>query len=138
MNSIVNEDDFKDYMQDIERNYFGARYSYQEILDNEMAPFKFKTIITKYLKDEVDLDTKLESHFYYITTDSFDYQIFKQLKTRIRVVEYKGSEDSSRGFKEKIYTIEQLARISPEDKEKQGMIIREIFISKLALFAFSV
>lgn len=138
MNSIVNEDDFKYYMQDIERNYFGARYSYQEILDNEMAPFKFKTIITKYLKDEVDLDTKLESHFYYITTDSFDYQIFKQLKTRIRVVEYKGSEDSSRGFKEKIYTIEQLARISPEDKEKQGMIIREIFISKLALFAFSV
>ena len=138
MNSIVNEDDFKYYMQDIERNYFGARYSYQEILDNEMAPFKFKTIITKYLKDEVDLDTKLESHFYYISTDSFDYQIFKQLKTRIRVVEYKGSEDSSRGFKEKIYTIEQLARISPEDKEKQGMIIREIFISKLALFAFSV
>ncbi len=138
MNSIVNEDDFKYYMQDIERNYFGARYSYREILDNEMAPFKFKTIITKYLKDEVDLDTKLESHFYYITTDSFDYQIFKQLKTRIRVVEYKGSEDSSRGFKEKIYTIEQLARISPEDKEKQGMIIREIFISKLALFAFSV
>ncbi|MBR4667868.1 MAG: hypothetical protein IKO76_03835 [Butyrivibrio sp.] len=138
MNSIVNEDDFKYYMQDIERNYFGARYSYQEILDNEMAPFKFKTIITKYLKDEVDLDTKLESHFYYLTTDSFDYQIFKQLKTRIRVVEYKGSEDSSRGFKEKIYTIEQLARISPEDKEKQGMIIREIFISKLALFAFSV
>ena len=69
MNSIVNEDDFKYYMQDIERNYFGARYSYQEILDNEMAPFKFKTIITKYLKDEVDLDTKLESHFYYITTD---------------------------------------------------------------------
>ena len=138
MNSIVNEDDFKYYMQDIERNYFGARYSYQEILDNEMAPFKFKTIITKYLKDEVDLDTKLESHFYYITTDSFDYQIFKQLKTRIRVVEYKGSEDSSRGFKEKIYTIEQLARISPEDKEKQGVIIREIFISKLALFAFSV
>ncbi len=138
MNSIVNEDDFKYYMQDIERNYFGARYSYREILDNEMAPFKFKTIITKYLKDEVDLDTKLESHFYYISTDSFDYQIFKQLKTRIRVVEYKGSEDSSRGFKEKIYTIEQLARISPEDKEKQGMIIREIFISKLALFAFSV
>ena len=138
MNNIVNENDFKYYMQDIERNYFGARYSYQEILDNEMAPFKFKTIITKYLKDEVDLDTKLESHFYYLTTDSFDYQIFKQLKTRIRVVEYKGSEDSSRGFKEKIYTIEQLARISPEDKEKQGMIIREIFISKLALFAFSV
>lgn len=138
MNNIVNEDDFKYYMQDIERNYFGARYSYNEILANEMAPFKFKTIITKYLKDEIDLDTRLESHFYYIQPETFDYQIFKQLKTRIRVLEYKRTDDQRKGFKEKIYTIEQLARISPEDKEKNGMIIREIFISKLALFAFSI
>ena len=138
MNNIVNEDDFKYYMQDIERNYFGARYSYNEILANEMAPFKFKTIITKYLKDDIDLDTRLESHFYYIQPETFDYQIFKQLKTRIRVLEYKRSDDQRKGFKEKIYTIEQLARISPEDKEKNGIIIREIFISKLALFAFSV
>ena len=138
MNNIVNDDDFKYYMQDIERNYFGARYSYNEILANEMAPFKFKAIITKYLKDEIDLDTRLESHFYYIQPETFDYQIFKQLKTRIRVLEYKRSDDQRKGFKEKIYTIEQLARISPEDKEKNGMIIREIFISKLALFAFSI
>ena len=138
MNNIVNEDDFKYYMQDIERNYFGARYSYNEILANEMAPFKFKTIITKYLKDEIDLDTRLESHFYYIQPETFDYQVYKQLKTRIRVLEYKRNDNSEKGFKEKIYTIEQLARISPQEKEKSGMIIREIFISKLALFAFSV
>ncbi len=138
MNNIVNEDDFKYYMQDIERNYFGARYSYNEILANEMTPFKFKTIISKYLTDKIDLDTLLESHFYYITPDSFEYQVYKQLKTRIRVVEYKNSQDEGKGFKEKIYTMEELARISPEDKEKRGMIIREIFISKLALFAFSV
>ena len=138
MNNIVNEDDFKYYMQDIERNYFGARYNYNEILANEMAPFKFKIIITKYLKDEIDLDTKLESHFYYIKPETFDYQIYKQLKTRIRVLEYKRSDDQGKGFKEKIYTIEQLARISPEEKEKSGMIIREVFISKLALFAFSI
>ena len=46
MNNIVNENDFKYYMQDIERHYFGARYSYNELLNNEMVPFKFKTIIT--------------------------------------------------------------------------------------------
>ena len=66
MNNIVNEDDFKYYMQDIERNYFGARFSYQELLDNEMVPFKFKTIISKYIKDEVELDTTLESHLFYL------------------------------------------------------------------------
>ncbi len=138
MNNIVNDDDFKYYMQDIERNYFGARYNYNELLNNEMVPFKFKTIITKYLKDEVDLDTKLESHFYYIEPESFDYKVYKQLKTRIRVLEYKKNDNISKGFKEKIYTIEELARIPAKEKEESGMIIREVFISKLALFAFSI
>ena len=53
MNNIVNEDDFKYYMQDIERYYFGARYNYNELLNNEMVPFKFKTVITKYIKEDV-------------------------------------------------------------------------------------
>ena len=138
MNNIVNEDDFKYYMQDIERNYFGARYNYNELLNNEMVPFKFKTIISKYLKDDVELDTALESHLYYMTTETYDYRIYKQLKTRVRVSQYKNSKDSSKGFKEKIYTIEQLAKIRPEEKEGMGFIIRELIISKLALFGFSV
>ena len=138
MNTIVNEDDFKYYMQDIERYYFGARYNYQELLDNEMVPFKFKTIITKYLKDDVDYDTTLESHLYYLTKEGFDYKIYKQLKGRIRVSQYKNPDKKEKGFKEKIYTCEQLSSIEPEEKERLGMIVRELIISKLALFAFSV
>lgn len=138
MNNIVSDDDFKYYMQDIERNYFGARYTYNELLNNEMVPFKFKTIITKYLKDDVELDTTLESHLYYMNDQNYDYRIYKQLKSRIRVSEYKNSKDSSKGFKEKIYKIEELVRISPKEKEEKGMIIRELILSKLALFAFSV
>ena len=138
MNNIVNENDFKYYMQDIERHYFGARYNYQELLNNEMVPFKFKTIITKYLKDEVDYDTTLESHLYHLTKDGFDYKIFKQLKGRVRVSQYKDPSRKEKGFKEKIYTIEQISKISPEEKESMGMIIRELIVSKLALFGFSV
>ncbi|MBQ3796203.1 MAG: hypothetical protein II842_07945 [Butyrivibrio sp.] len=138
MNNIVNEDDFKYFMQDIERNYFGARYSYNELLNNEMVPFKFKTIISKYLKDDIDLGATLESHLYYMTTDTYDYQIYKQLKARVRVSQYKNEKDSSKGFKEKIYKIEELVRIDSLEKEEKGIIIREMIISKLALFAFSV
>ena len=138
MNNIVNEDDFKYYMQDIERYYFGARYNYQELVDNEMVPFKFKTIITKYLKDDVDYDITLESHLYYLTKEGFDYKIYKQLKARIRVSQYKNPDKREKGFKEKIYTCEQLSSIYPEEKEKLGMIVRELIVSKLALFAFSV
>ncbi len=138
MNNIVNENDFKYYMQDIERYYFGARYNYSELLNNEMVPFKFKTVITKYIKDEVDYDTTLESHLYYMNREGFDYKIYKQLKSRVRASQYKNPESPEKGYKEKIYTIEELVRITPEEKEKSGMIIRELIVSKLALFAFSV
>ena len=42
MYSISNQNDFKYYMQDIERHYFGARLNYSELLNNENAPFKFR------------------------------------------------------------------------------------------------
>ena len=138
MNSIVNEDDFKYYMQDIERYYFGARYNYQEILDNELAPFKFKTIITKYLKDDVTYDTALESHLYYMTRENYDYRIYKQLRARIRTSQYKNPKQIEKGFKEKIYTIEELTAIDTDKKLELGIIVRELILSKLALFAFSV
>lgn len=138
MQNIVNEDDFKYYMQDIERYYFGARYSYNELLNNEMVPFKFKTIISKYIKDEVDLDTSLESHLYYIEKDSFDYKLYRQLRLRIRTSQYKDPLNHEKGFKEKVYTIEQLVKMNKNEKEEKGIIIRELIISKLALFGFSV
>ena len=138
MYSISNENDFKYYMQDIERHYFGCRSSYRFLLDNENVPFKFKSVITKYLKDHVDLDTSLESHLYYMERDCFDYEVYKQLKARVRVLTYKDHSKKEKGFKEKLLTIEQLVRISPQEKEEQGMIVRELVLSKLALFAFSI
>ncbi len=138
MNNIVNENDFKYYMQDIERHYFGGRYSYNELVKNEMVPFKYKAIITKYFKENVDLDTTLESHLYYMEKDSFEYEIYKQLKTRIRVSLYKDPSKIEKGFKEKMYTITEFVRIPKEEKERLGIIVRELVVSKLALFAFSV
>ena len=138
MYNISSDNDFKYYMQDIERYYFGCRASYRFLLDDENVPFKFKTVITKYLKDSVDYDTTLESHLYYMERDSFDYEVYKQLKARVRVVLYKDPSKREKGFKEKLLTLEQLVRIKPEEKEQQGMIVRELVLSKLALFAFSV
>ena len=138
MRNIVNEDDFKYYMQDIERHYFGGRYNYLELLDNEMVPFKFKSIITKYLKEQVGLETTLESHIYYLEKDTFDYEIYKQLRCRVRVSQYKDPNKRDKGFKEKLYAITEFVRIPKEEKEEMGIIVRELVISKLALFGFSV
>jgi hypothetical protein len=102
-----------------------------------MVPFKYKTIITKYLKDEVDYDTTLESHLYYMDPEGFDYRMYKQLRSRVRTSMYKDPAKKEKGFKEKVYTIEQLVRLDKEEKERLGIIVREVIISKLALFGFS-
>ena len=138
MNTIINEDDFKYYMQDTERYYFGARYNYNELISNEIVPFKFKTVITKYFKDDIDFSTTLESHIYHLTKETYDYKVYKQLRTRIRTSVYKNPDRKEKGFKEKVYKIEEIVKISPEEKERLGMLVREIIISKLGLWGFQV
>ena len=138
MNTIINEDDFKYYMQDIERYYFGARYNYNELITNEIVPFKFKTVITKYFKDDIDFSTTLESHIYHLTKDTYDYKVYKQLRTRIRTSVYKNPDRKEKGFKEKVYKIEEIVKINHEEKERLGMLVREIIISKLGLWGFQV
>ena len=136
---INHEEDFKYCMQDMERDYFGARYTYQELMQNELVPFKFKTIIERYLVRDIDRDTSLESHFYHMTRENPEYRVYRQLKARIRVTQLKSRKfRQEKEYTEKIYTLEQLTALSPEEKLEKEIAIREIILSKLALFAFAV
>ena len=135
---INHEEDFKYCMQDMERDYFGARYTYQELMQNELVPFKFKTIIERYLVRDIDRDTSLESHFYHMTKENPEYRVYRQLKARVRVTQIKNRKSSQTEYTEKVYTLEQLTALSQADKMEKGIAIREIILSKLALFAFSV
>ena len=135
---INHEEDFKYCMQDMERDYFGARYTYQELMQNELVPFKFKTIIERYLVRDIDRDTSLESHFYHMTKENPEYRVYRQLKARVRVTQIKNRKSSQTEYTEKVYTLEQLTALSQADKMEKGIAIREIILSKLALFAFAV
>lgn len=138
---VRSEDDFKYVMQDVEKLYFGARYSYDELMVNQDVPFKFKTIIEKYLTDNVDKESTLESIFYYLSEDDFTYRVFRQLRVRVRVSQYKKAYTDSnedKQYSEKVYSVSELSRLSPDEKKEKGIIIREIILSKLGLFAFSI
>ena len=135
---INHEEDFKYCMQDMERDYFGARYTYQELMQNELVPFKFKTIIERYLVRDIDRNTSLESHFYHMTKENPEYRVYRQLKARVRVTQIKNRKSSQTEYTEKVYTLEQLTALSQEKKLEKGIAIREIILSKLALFAFAV
>ena len=140
--NLTQDKDFKYVMQDMGAVYLGARYSYAELLEEEMIAFKLKTIISRYILKDVDASATLESHFYYMTPESFSYQTFRELKVKIKVSlpEEKRSLTGKvkHVYKDKIYTLKELAELNLARKKQLGLIIREISVSKLGLMSFTV
>ena len=137
---VHNEEDFKYIMQDFEKYYFGARYTYQEIIDSNLIPFKFKIMIERYIARNIDKDTTLESHFYYMTKESEGYKCLKLLRTRVRVSELAtcGLLQKKERYVERIIPVEKLVKMDIEEKKEKAIVIREILISKMSLMVFQV
>ena len=73
-------EDYKYVMLDTAFLYLGAKYNYGEIIENEDIPFKFRAIIEHYILPEMDAETTLESHFYFMEKKEFSYKTYQQLK----------------------------------------------------------
>lgn len=134
--------DFKYVLQDTGAIYLGARYSYAELLEEEMIAFKLKTIISRYILKEVEASSTLESHFYYMTADSFSYQTFRELKVKVKV-SLPEEKRSLLGkvrhcYKDRVYTLKELADLNLAQKKQMGIIVREIVVSKIGLLTFTV
>lgn len=136
-------EDYKYTMQDTNRIYVGSKYTFKELLDEEELLFKFRMIMERYVLPEADLGDTLETHLYYLGPESFLVRIYKQMKARVRVnmIEEKkglfGSKRGSPGGEKRYVTkqlgVEELAAIPPEEKERQGLVVQELSVSKLAL-----
>lgn len=135
-------DDFKYFMQDVGNLYLGAYYNYEEIIENEMVPFKLKSIIEHYIMKDTQADTTLESQFYYMGSDSFSYKTYMQLKAKVKVcmyVEKKPLFGKTRTvYQNKVIPLEEFAKMNLAQKKKYGVKIQEIILSKLAMMAFNV
>lgn len=135
-------EDYKYVMQDVGAVYIGAKYSYEEIMENEMVNFKFKTIIEHYISKDTDLTTTLESHLYYMEQEQFSYRTYKQLKAKVKVSileEKKGLFGRVHvGYRTKVLHLEELTAMNLAQKKKSGIVIQELILPKLALMGFSV
>lgn len=138
----LQDNDFKYVMQDTGSVYLGARFTFGELLQQEMVPFKIKAILNHYVFKEALPDTSLESQFYYMEPGTFLYDTFCQLKIKIKVnvLEEKKSlfGKTKVQYVERIYPLKQFAEINLAKKKASGVIIREIIISKLAMMTFNV
>ena len=133
-------EDYKYVMQDTYQLYLGAKYSFEELIDNEEVPFKFRLIVERYIYQDVDPQTTLESQLYYMTSKDLQYRIYRQIKMKVKVNVLE-EKKSLTGKCKKVYTtrilpIEELVKMTSAEKEEKGMVIQELMCSKLALMTF--
>ncbi|MBD5522540.1 MAG: hypothetical protein HDR03_15175 [Lachnospiraceae bacterium] len=135
-------EDFKYFMQDVNALYIGAYYNYGELMENEMVPFKLKSIIEHYIMKDTQADTTLESQFYYMTGEEFSYRTYMQLKAKVKVCMFVESKSlfgkEKVAYKNKILPLSEFVQMNLAQKKKYGIKVQEIILSKLAVMAFSV
>lgn len=130
--------DYKYIMQDVSNIYLGAKYTYEELTEDEEIPFKIKSLVNRYIMPELkDGDVSLESHFYYMEEKGFAYQTFLHLKTKVKISILEQKKRVG-GKGEPVYAsrtlkLQDFVKIPPEEKEEKGILIQEISFSKLAL-----
>ena len=130
-------EDFKYSMQDTNRVYVGCKYTFEELLDEEDLLFKFRLVVERYILPQSDPEDTLESHLYYLGPDSFTVKLYRRLKARVKVsvIEERKSlfGKPKKQYVSKMIGIDELVNIPPGQKERQGMVVQELSVSKLAL-----
>ena len=138
----VQNRDFKYFMQDTGSLYLGAKYSYAEILGDEMVTFKYKSIVEHYILKDTNPETTLESQLYYMTPEQFSYRTYQQLKARVKVSMLVEKKRLLRGsgvrYESKVMKLEEFVKMNLAQKKKCGVVVQELVLSKLAVMTFSV
>ena len=137
-------EDYKYVMQDTAFLYLGTKYSYQEIVENEEIPFKLRTIVERYIIPEIGGETTLESDLYYMQEKDFTFRTYMQLKAKVKVSRlvtkkgFLGIGKPQRVYETVMIPLVEFARMTKEQKEKDGIFIQELVINKLAMMAFTI
>lgn len=138
----MTDNDFKYMLQDIYRLYFGVKSSYRELLENEDTYTRFKAVCRQYLIKEVDPETTLESHLYYLTPDQQAAEVYAGLGARVKLsvptVQKGLFGKEQRIYKEEIWSVEELMALSAHQKQFRGIVLSELQISKRKLREFVI
>ena len=130
-------EDYKYSMQDAARLYMGSKYTIGELLETEDILFKFRMIVERYILPESDREDTLETHLYYLEKDKFLVQTYRQMKAKVRVSVIEEKKrlfgKSKKTYVTRVLSIDELVSLSVPEKERRGMIIQELSVSKMAL-----
>ena len=134
--------DYKYTLVDYSNIYLGGKLTYRDVIEHPDINFKIKAIIERYFFKDIDPDTSLESHFYYMTPEEFAAKTYLQLKTKVKfnVLEEKRGifGKKRRVYVTKILSLQKFMEINLARKKADGIVIQEIILPKITLMGFVV
>lgn len=134
--------DYKYTMADFSNIYLGAKLTYRDVMEHADINFKIKAIIERYFLEDLDPDTTLESHFYYMSQEEFAAKTYLQLKVRVKfniLEEKKGLFGKSQQvYTTQILPIHKFMEINLAKKKAGGVVIQEIIFPKMTLLGFAL
>ena len=136
MNKTVYED-YKYCMQDTGNLYVGAKYTINEIAENEDILFKFRKVCVESLKNGSDGDDSLETILYYMQPGDFRVQVLKQMRAKVKVNVIREKKrlfgKRKKEYVTEMMSIPDLVSMTKDEKESVGLVIQELRVNKLAL-----
>lgn len=132
--------DYKYTMADYSNIYLGAKFTYRDVMEHPDINFKIKAIIERYFLKDLDPDTSLESHFYYLVPEEFAAKTYLQLKVKVKfnILEEKKSlfGKTKNVYVTKILPLSKFMDINLAKKKAGGVVIQEIVFPKMTLLGF--
>ena len=128
-----------DQMTSIE---IGAKWTYEELIDNADVSHKFRQCCRSIFEREVDAETTIESHLYYLEKDSESFRAYRKMKTKVTCMvpdtRRPPKEEGKPYYRQEVFTVDDLVKVPAQTKERMGVIIQEIVVSKMGLAALVV
>lgn len=133
MQNYNNDRDFKYVIRDTSSTQIGSRYTYEEMMFCDNVPLKFQSIIHLYILKYASPELEIGEHILQMKDEDYTYQIFRQLRVKIRFCEPKPSG----GYKLKNLKFDEFKKYQ-QVNWTENHVIQEVTLSNLALMAFTV
>lgn len=138
---MAQDRDFKYVLQDFGNLYIGARFTYGEMLENDDIPFKWRAIVRHYLLKEVNPETTMENHIFFMTERDFSYETLRELKAKFKMSVWvlpDGKRHRTGHYESREYKIEEIVTSEELHRQMDSIIVEELHLTKLALMTFAV
>lgn len=130
-------EDYKYNCQDTSRIYVGCKYTLDELVNVEELSFKFRMLMNRYVCEKASPEDTLETQLYYLEEKDFLVKLYDRMKARVKVnliVEKRSLFGKPRKeYSTKVLTVPELAAMPVAEKERVGLVIQELSVSKLAI-----